>query len=410
MGILLLILAQSALPSILLLSTQKRSLLRPIWIASSSYLAYLLFLPPPKNSTGPPRGTMSAGHVVLAMIQAVNVLISSPLNRDDLVRAGIFETSSHFLVQVCRTMSKIFFCPRGINTPWQVKSLPTHPRHLIAQAQPGIPRWSFLGRQAAILAWQYLALSALVTVDSQADSLLGSHSAAAADNWALRTAVVFIVWFIALRLVIDSGYRALSVVAIALTTSAPEDWPPLFGRMRDAYTLRGFWGKFWHQLLRRALTAFSSHLTQRIMRLSRPSVLERYINILVVFTISGAIHLAGDREAGVSIAESRAMVFFPLFMPLFMIEDGVQHLWRRFCSSSPSSAICLWQRVLGYLWVIMCLSAISPQYLIVGRRVFLEPLKATGLFDAISCAGAHILVGASVLGGLLLQHVYETEV
>ncbi|KAJ0412950.1 membrane bound O-acyl transferase family-domain-containing protein [Aspergillus carlsbadensis] len=358
---------------------------------------------------------MSAGHVALAMIQAVNVLITIPLNRDDLVQAHIVKASSPILMQVYYTMSTFFFCPRGINTPWQAKSIPSHPRHLAVQAEPDIPRRSFLARQATILAWQYLVLNALVAVDGQANSFLDTQSAAATNNWGLRAAIVFMVWFLALRLVIDSGYRALSLVAIALTISAPGDWPPLFGRMRDAYTLRAFWGKFWHQLLRRPLTAFSNHLTQEIMHLSCPSMPERYTNNLVVFILSGAIHLASDYEAGVPVAESRAMVFFPSFVPLFMIEDGVQHLWRRVCSPAPrtdssSSEIALWQRVLGYLWVIMCLSVISPQFLAVERRVFFEPLKATRFFDATRWVGAHTLVSAAILGGLFLHLVFDSEV
>ncbi|KAL4902033.1 membrane bound O-acyl transferase family-domain-containing protein [Aspergillus multicolor] len=390
---MLLTLTQSALPSILLLFTKRRSLLRPAWIVASLCLAYLLFLPGPNTSTGPPRSTKSGAHVALAMVQTVNVLITVPLNRDDLIQAGIFTTSSPILMQIYHTMSTLFFYTRGINTPWQAKSIPSHPRYLAVQAKPTIPRRSFLARQATILAWQYLALNALVAVDGHASSFLDTQSAAATNNWILRSAIVFIVWFIALRLVIDSGYRALSLVATALTISAPGDWPPLFGRMRDAYTLRAFWGKFWHQLLRRPLTAFSNHLTQEIMHLSCPSMWERYTNNLVVFILSGAIHLASDYEAGVTIAESRAMVFFPSFVPLFMIEDGVRHLWRRVCrptscTDSSSSGIALWQRVLGYLWVIM----------FVERQVFFEPLKATGLFDTTRWVGPHTLMSPSILG------------
>ena len=28
----------------------------------------------------------------------------------------------------------------------------------------------------------------------------------------------------------------------------PEEWPPLFGSISEAYTLRRFWGVFWHKL------------------------------------------------------------------------------------------------------------------------------------------------------------------
>jgi hypothetical protein len=151
------------------------------------------------------------------------------------------------------------------------------------------------------------------------------------------------------------------------------------------------------------------------MHLPRPSMPERYTNNLVVFVLSGAIHLAGDYKAGVSLAESRAMVFFPSFVPLFMIEDGVQHLWRRVRgpatrTDSSSCRIPLWQRTLGFLWVITCLSVMSPELLVVQLRGFLELSEATGLFDATRWVGAHILVGATILGGLFLHLLLDSEI
>jgi len=34
-------------------------------------------------------------------------------------------------------------------------------------------------------------------------------------------------------------------------TSGSQDWPPLFGRLAEATTVRSFWGKFWHQMIRK---------------------------------------------------------------------------------------------------------------------------------------------------------------
>ena len=42
--------------------------------------------------------------------------------------------------------------------------------------------------------------------------------------------------------VIHVPFILLSLVALLLRMSRPEDWPDMFGRWSDAYTLRRFWG------------------------------------------------------------------------------------------------------------------------------------------------------------------------
>lgn len=43
-------------------------------------------------------------------------------------------------------------------------------------------------------------------------------------------------------LILNSGHCLLSVAAVALRLSKPEDWPNLFGALTDAYTVRRAWG------------------------------------------------------------------------------------------------------------------------------------------------------------------------
>lgn len=40
----------------------------------------------------------------------------------------------------------------------------------------------------------------------------------------------------------------------SLTDGAFQDWPPLFGDVWDAFTVRRVWGRFWHKLIRRVRT------------------------------------------------------------------------------------------------------------------------------------------------------------
>lgn len=44
------------------------------------------------------------------------------------------------------------------------------------------------------------------------------------------------------HLVINIPYETVSLISVALGLSKPSVWPVTFGRWRDAYTIRRFWG------------------------------------------------------------------------------------------------------------------------------------------------------------------------
>lgn len=46
-------------------------------------------------------------------------------------------------------------------------------------------------------------------------------------------------------------YTSASIVVVALGINSPQAWPPYFGSLKDAYTVRNAWGRVWHQLLRK---------------------------------------------------------------------------------------------------------------------------------------------------------------
>ncbi len=62
------------------------------------------------------------------------------------------------------------------------------------------------------------------------------------EKWAERGIVNLITWFITTRILIDASYRFVSIVFVGLGLDTPENWPPAFGRMKDVYTIRKFWG------------------------------------------------------------------------------------------------------------------------------------------------------------------------
>ncbi|PWY74916.1 hypothetical protein BO83DRAFT_388228 [Aspergillus eucalypticola CBS 122712] len=129
--------------------------------------------------------------------------------------------------------------------------------------------------------------------------------------------------------------------------------------------------KFWHQILRIKFTAISNYITRDVFGLAISSFLERYTNVFCVFPLSGILHLASDVVRNKPMRESGAMVFFLSFVLGYMVEDGVQAVWRkRFQDSSTSEASStnsqkepeIWKKVLGYIWVLAFLAVTSAVY------------------------------------------------
>ncbi|KAG8408625.1 hypothetical protein J3458_019650 [Metarhizium acridum] len=373
--------AQTAIPGLLLIKTPKGSFLRYLWILCSLCLTYQFFLLSRGISSISIQYANAGMQVFVATLQAANLLIFSPIDEGYLLRFGIFSSRSSGLAKIWRT-SRLFIASRGIGTPWIVKNVPQHPKALIAQAKPRIPKSAFLLRQAVVFAWQYVLLDVLYVVSTLDESSSGPSTThfdyweVKAVEWPQYVLMALFSWFVVARVLIDASYRAATLVAVGLGGSSPEDWPPLFGSMWMAFTLRNFWGKFWHQFLRWPFTSTANYLTRDFLRLPRPSPMERYLNIFLVFLLSGLLHVMVDSVQGVLPSQSGAMTFFPLFTLGFMIEDGIQEAWKRLRVSKETHRAdlrtTLWQRTLGFIWVITWMSLTSPPYLFASRQLSQE--------------------------------------
>lgn len=68
-------------------------------------------------------------------------------------------------------------------------------------------------------------------------------------GWFWRTTIWLNIFGVAAAMSIL--YTMLSLVIVGLGINTPKDWPPFFGNVFEAYTVRKCWGKVWHQLLRK---------------------------------------------------------------------------------------------------------------------------------------------------------------
>lgn len=185
--------------------------------------------------------TNTVGMLTVSVITAINVLLINPLDERDLAREmpTTFFRSGHFYY-----VFEILSFTRGIKTPRQVKNLPAQPAFYDRYGGK-IPVGRYLLRQLAIMSWQFLVIDIVQTLRRQMELESGFKEIeyeVSLEKWIERAFTNNITWFLVGRAVIDCSFRVSSIVFVSLGLDEPSNWLPQFGRMKDAYTLRNFWG------------------------------------------------------------------------------------------------------------------------------------------------------------------------
>ena len=58
-------------------------------------------------------------------------------------------------------------------------------------------------------------------------------------------------------LVLSCCHNFLAILFFGSSLDSPAEWPPLFGSLADAFTLRRYWSHFWHHLIYRSFKAWA---------------------------------------------------------------------------------------------------------------------------------------------------------
>ncbi|KAJ5653956.1 hypothetical protein N7490_000959 [Penicillium lividum] len=404
-------LLQIFIPAALLISTPKNSSLRYLAIPCMIWIANRFMLP--FAPAGSPTWCQAICQLVIVVLQAINMLVINPLDRQDLIGLVINSQStiSYFFAAV-----RALIYTRGCNTPRQVKNIPSQPRYYIRRGMKIPTRSRFLLRQSAILAWQYLTLDIIQTLSAKQASeskelLMEIEWNVSWGQWAERAGTHVAIWFVVNRLIGDSVYRLLSIVSVGLGIDSPSDWPPAWGRMKEAYTLRNFWGKFWHQFMRQPFSSLSNFITRECLGLARSSILERYTNLFIVFLISSLYHVIVDLLQSVPPEYSGSITFYLAFVPGIILEDGVQEVWARFGAHGTSASedtLAMCERTIGLVWVMSWLAITSTWYFtpmmqLTGSDVAMVPLSLTRALG-LPVSGTILLIS-----GATISWIFEVE-
>jgi hypothetical protein len=147
-----------------------------------------------------------------------------------------------------------------------------------------------------------------------------------------------------------------AILFIGIGLDEDWEWPSLFRTVTDAYSMRRFWGVFWHRLIYRAFSAHAAALS-RCFGLPRRGMSTRLINNFLVFVFSAVWHSCVSWKLGNACAWNRNMLFW-LWQPVsFVIEGLVQAWWRRVCKTQYP----IFERAVGYAWVFAWMFWSTPK-------------------------------------------------
>ncbi|MCJ1331021.1 hypothetical protein MMC10_007708 [Thelotrema lepadinum] len=120
-------------------------------------------------------------------------------------------------------------------------------------------------------------------------------------------------------------HAVCSIIGL-LCGSDPSAWPPLFGSPLDAYSLRTYYSKFWHQLMRKPFTSMASLLVKNTV----PSASKRMsasLIVLATFAISAIFHILSSDQYSLCSAYAETRYYMSTAAAILLEETVIHFVW-----------------------------------------------------------------------------------
>ncbi|KAJ3712720.1 membrane bound O-acyl transferase family-domain-containing protein [Lentinula raphanica] len=201
--------------------------------------------------------------------------------------------------------------------------------------------------------------------------------------WCIQRFARVAVWFFGGYAGICFYYYTVALICVGSGYSEAGDWPKVFGNLKEAYSLRNFWGRTWHQLIRRFCISLGRKGT-RLFDVAPRSLTAALIKLYIAFLASALMHSFGDYMVGQQyIGVSFGFFFLQPFAIIFeelvqLAARQVMHPQIHRTSSTHSASFekfkghpggasflslqtrSIVARVIGYLWVVFWFTATTP--------------------------------------------------
>ncbi|KAL5375751.1 hypothetical protein DPSP01_010983 [Paraphaeosphaeria sporulosa] len=157
-------------------------------------------------------------------------------------------------------------------------------------------------------------------------------------------------------LLLSLYHDAFAIFWLSIGLDESWEWPPLYGRISDAYTVRRFWSLYWHRLFYKSASSHAA-LVLRFFRVGSRTPFSRILVSFLVFGLSAVMHAMVDTRLGRTCAWGRNLWYWLLQPAAFVMEGLVQFVWvksrcRHLASRYLSVRILeILERLTGYAWV-----------------------------------------------------------
>ncbi|KAJ5656695.1 membrane bound O-acyl transferase family-domain-containing protein [Penicillium longicatenatum] len=245
------------------------------------------------------------------------------------------------------------FNARCLGTSEQVRNIPQFsdkdPNHIPSRA-------AFLRRTARIAALSYLGMDLL---SSMSDPEVGNRFLVPSRVPFFRRLGEVTLEEVSIRsfstiamgagLVCSQGgiYNIFAFISVLTGMSDPSDWPPFYGSLSDAYSLRRLWNRTWHQCNTHKFRRISSFVVQDVLQIKSTSPVFGYAKIIFVFLTSALMHYLIDLSIGFSVSNSGAIPFFCTQALGLIIEDLVSSTYFSFRGITKDQPATRGQKMLG---------------------------------------------------------------
>ncbi|CAO2658091.1 Nn.00g073510.m01.CDS01 [Neocucurbitaria sp. VM-36] len=177
-------------------------------------------------------------------------------------------------------------------------------------------------------------------------------------------------WLIISLSLYELYHSLFAILFVATHIDPPSSWSlSLCNSLLEAYTVRRYWGKHWHNYIYHSFSAHVKIVTREWLGFKRGKVATRLAENALVFGASGGMHSAVRWvQEGYGEGEVWCIaVWYGAQMGPIVLEDGVGRVWegvkRRVGISGMDWRVAWSEKGVGYVWVVGWFMWSVPKYI-----------------------------------------------
>jgi hypothetical protein len=262
--------------------------------------------------------------------------------------------------------TRLFTTWRGMGWNWQINKLPANPDVHLLRGQAAL-------RHLRRLAKYYIRHAMCLYIMTFTQTLLARQWGDDTNwRWQKLALDILLIWSAQLWMIDSSKFMHHMLATLTLTTNlcSPSDWPPLWGKISNAWSVRQVWGEAYHQFFRRTFEVYSN-LFASALGLRKGSFASRYTKLYASFFVSTLIHWwfsfcgAADEQGNFRYFMSQAVII--------SFEDFVRWAWRGATGRKESDALTRFEKIFGHVWTF-CWFTYSMPIQVFFEMGTIEPL------------------------------------